>query len=61
MDTILEMRPRGVERPLGRMGEPLHSRLLIMPIVVTTLAAGQPELVRMTLSAIPANLNGTRL
>jgi len=38
METILEMLSRGVEQLLGRTGGPLHFRVLIMPIVVTTLA-----------------------
>jgi hypothetical protein len=38
MDAILEMLSRGVEQLVGRAGGPLHFRLLIMPLVVTTLA-----------------------
>lgn len=36
--TILEMLNRGVEQLLGRAGGPLHFRLFVMPLVVTTLA-----------------------
>ena len=38
MDTILEMLTRGVEQLLGRAGGPLHFRLFVMPLVVTSLA-----------------------
>jgi hypothetical protein len=38
MEIIRDILSRGVEQLLGRAGGPLHLRLLIMPIVVTTLA-----------------------
>lgn len=38
MEIIHDMISRGVEQLLGRAGGPLHLRLFIMPIVVTTLA-----------------------
>ena len=38
MDALLQMFSRGVDQLLGRAGGPLHFRLLMMPIVVTTLA-----------------------
>ena len=38
MDAIYEMLSRGVEQLLGRASGPLHFRLFIMPLVVTTLA-----------------------
>ncbi len=39
MESLLQLVNRGVEQLLGRVGGPLHFRLLIMPLVVTTLAA----------------------
>jgi hypothetical protein len=38
MDTIPQMLTRGVDHLLGRATGPLHFRVFIMPIVVTTLA-----------------------
>jgi len=34
----MEMLSRGIRQLLGRVGGPLHSRLVMMPIVVTVLA-----------------------
>jgi uncharacterized membrane protein len=39
MDSIVDMFNRGMEELLGRAGGPLHFRLLVMPIVVSVLAA----------------------
>lgn len=38
MEAILEALSRGVEQLLGRASGPLHFRLVMTPIVVTTLA-----------------------
>lgn len=39
MDSIVDMFNRGMEELLGRAAGPLHFRLLVMPIVVSVLAA----------------------
>jgi hypothetical protein len=38
MDNLLDLFSQGVEQLLGRASGPLHFRLFVMPIVVTTLA-----------------------